>query len=119
MAMEVVGFQRGLDYLLESIGVITTDRSPSIRKLMKDNYSHIQHELDPWHVSKSKSIMWTIVSLLNNCTSPFFIFKIPCQIAFVRSEEKTCNGGEQEGKQNPAAMDQVHHQSHVLVMQHQ
>lgn len=57
MAMEVVGFQRGLDYLLErgvSIGVITTDRSPSIRKLMKDSYSNIQHELDPWHVSKSK-----------------------------------------------------------------
>ncbi|XP_063076993.1 uncharacterized protein LOC134466993 [Engraulis encrasicolus] len=54
--MEVVGFQRGLDYLLErgvNIGVLTTDRSPSIRKLMKDNYSNIQQELDPWHVCKS------------------------------------------------------------------
>lgn len=110
VAMEVLGFQRGLDYPLErgvSIGVLTTDRSSSIRKLMKDNYSHIYYELDLLHVSKSKSSMWTVVSLQNNCTSPFFIFKIPCQIVFVRSEEETCNGGEQEGKQNPAAMDQV------------
>ncbi len=61
--MEVLGFQRGLDYLLQrgvAIGVITTDRSPSIRKLMKDNYNTIRHELDPWHVSKSK---WLCVAL--------------------------------------------------------
>lgn len=40
VAMEVMGFQRGLDYLLErgvDVGVITTDRSPSIQKFLKDN----------------------------------------------------------------------------------
>lgn len=117
VVMEVVGFQRGLDYLLQrgvSIVIITTDRSPSIRKLMEDNYSHIQYEPDPWHVSKSKSTMWTIVSFQNNCTSLFFISKIPCQIVFVRSEGETCNGDKQEGKQNPAAMDQVHGPGHAV-----
>ncbi|TDH00921.1 hypothetical protein EPR50_G00174910 [Perca flavescens] len=66
VAMEVLGFQRGLDYLLErgvDIEVITTDRSPSIRKLLKDNYRSIRHELDPWHVSKS--VKKNLVSISN------------------------------------------------------
>ncbi|XP_031136838.2 uncharacterized protein LOC116037199 [Sander lucioperca] len=66
VAMEVLGFQRGLDYLLErgvDIEVITTDRSPSIRKLLRDNYRSIRHELDPWHVSKS--VKKKLVSISN------------------------------------------------------
>ncbi|XP_063060628.1 uncharacterized protein LOC134453809 [Engraulis encrasicolus] len=55
VAMELTGFQRGLDYLLErglKVGVVTTDRSPSVRKFMRENYSSIQHEFDIWHVAK-------------------------------------------------------------------
>ncbi|KAF1381248.1 hypothetical protein PFLUV_G00151640 [Perca fluviatilis] len=66
VAMKVLGFQTGLDYLLErgvDIEVITTDRSPSIRKLLRDNYRSIRHELDPWHVSKS--VKKKLVSISN------------------------------------------------------
>lgn len=52
-----MGFQRGLDHLLTkgvNVGVITTDRAPSIRKIMKEMYSVIRHEFDAWHVNKSK-----------------------------------------------------------------
>uniref|UniRef100_A0A8C5BMA9 THAP-type domain-containing protein n=1 Tax=Gadus morhua TaxID=8049 RepID=A0A8C5BMA9_GADMO len=56
-AMETLGFRRGLDRLLQAgvrVDVITTDRSPSIRKLMRETYSDIQHQFDPWHVAKGK-----------------------------------------------------------------
>lgn len=56
-AMEKLGFQRCLDRLLEAgvrVDVVTTDRSPSIRKLMREQYSDIQHQFDPWHVVKGK-----------------------------------------------------------------
>lgn len=61
MAMELVGFQRGLEklqYLGVDVGLIATDRSPSIRKLMQsDRYKGvIQHEFDPWHVAKGRLI---------------------------------------------------------------
>ncbi|CAM4329337.1 unnamed protein product [Leuciscus chuanchicus] len=67
--MEVLGFQRGLDYLLDRgvvVGVVTTDRSPSIRKLMKDNYTGIQHEFDPWLVSKSVKKKLVLISNKKN-----------------------------------------------------
>ncbi|XP_077065543.1 uncharacterized protein LOC143718343 [Siphateles boraxobius] len=69
VAMEVLGFQRGLDYLLDRgvvVDVVTTDRSPSVRKLMKDNYTSIQHEFDPWHVSKSVKKKLVLVSNKKN-----------------------------------------------------
>ncbi|XP_038126779.1 uncharacterized protein LOC119773727 [Cyprinodon tularosa] len=53
--MEPVGFRRGLDYLLEQgleVEVVTTDRSPSIRKIMREEYPEIHHEFDIWHVVK-------------------------------------------------------------------
>ncbi|RXN33964.1 hypothetical protein ROHU_015222 [Labeo rohita] len=56
VAMEAMGFQRGLNHLLDlglDIGVMVTDRSPSIRKLMRESYGNIRHEYDPWHVNKS------------------------------------------------------------------
>ncbi|XP_063063564.1 uncharacterized protein LOC134456062 [Engraulis encrasicolus] len=55
VAMEVMGLQRGLSELLDrgvDIGVMTTDRSPSVRKLMREEHPTIQHELDSWHVTK-------------------------------------------------------------------
>lgn len=56
-AMETLGFRRCLERLLQAgvvVDTITTDRSPSIRKLMKETYSDIQHQFDPWHVAKGK-----------------------------------------------------------------
>uniref|UniRef100_A0A8P4KRP4 Uncharacterized protein n=1 Tax=Dicentrarchus labrax TaxID=13489 RepID=A0A8P4KRP4_DICLA len=56
VAMEAMGFQRGLDHLISKgvdVGVMSTDRSPSIRKILKDSYTNIRHEFDPWHVNKS------------------------------------------------------------------
>ena len=55
--MEAMGFQRGLDHLISKgvdVGVMSTDRSPSIGKIMKDSYTNIRHDFDPWHVNKSK-----------------------------------------------------------------
>lgn len=43
MAMEAEGFRRGVDYLLSrgvDVGVITTDRAPSIRKIMGGLWPH-------------------------------------------------------------------------------
>uniref|UniRef100_A0A8C5GYH7 Uncharacterized protein n=1 Tax=Gouania willdenowi TaxID=441366 RepID=A0A8C5GYH7_GOUWI len=54
-AMEAVGFRRGLDRLLDSgvcVDVVTTDRHPSIRKIMRESYPNLRHQFDPWHVAK-------------------------------------------------------------------
>lgn len=54
-AMEPLGFRRGLDHLVDSgvsIGVVTTDRAPSIRKIMRESYPELRHQFDPWHVAK-------------------------------------------------------------------
>uniref|UniRef100_A0A3B1K8T9 Uncharacterized protein n=1 Tax=Astyanax mexicanus TaxID=7994 RepID=A0A3B1K8T9_ASTMX len=54
-AMEPVGFRRGLDRLLDSgvsVDVVTTDRAPSIRKIMRESYPELRHQFDPWHVAK-------------------------------------------------------------------
>ncbi|XP_051522031.1 uncharacterized protein LOC127422499 isoform X4 [Myxocyprinus asiaticus] len=48
-AMEPVGFKRGLNKLLEKgidVEIVTTDRSPSIRKVMQVDYPDIHHEFD-------------------------------------------------------------------------
>lgn len=66
VAMEAMGFKRGLNYLLHmgvDVGVITTDRSPSICKIMREDYSNIHHEFDPWHVHKS--VMKKLVAASN------------------------------------------------------
>lgn len=61
VAMEAVGFRRGLNYLLErgvEVEVATTDRSPSIRKIMREDYKEIHHEFDIWHVVKGIKWVW-------------------------------------------------------------
>lgn len=53
--MEVMGFKQGLDKILDDgieVKVLTTDRHPSIRKTMREEYPHIVHQFDPWHVIK-------------------------------------------------------------------
>lgn len=73
VAMEAEGFRRGLDHLLSQgvdVGVITTDRPPSIRKIIREDCGHIRHEFDPWHVNKSKkraSSFYSILASANNC----------------------------------------------------
>lgn len=55
VAMEPMGFRKGLERLLDEgidIKVVTTDRHPSIRKLMREEYPNIIHQFDPWHVAK-------------------------------------------------------------------
>ncbi|XP_065096757.1 uncharacterized protein [Paramisgurnus dabryanus] len=55
VGMEPIGFKRGLNSLLEmgiDIDVMTTDRSPFIRKIMRVDYPQIHHEFDIWHVVK-------------------------------------------------------------------
>ncbi|XP_051971034.1 uncharacterized protein LOC127635204 isoform X2 [Xyrauchen texanus] len=49
IAMEPIGFKRGLSRLVEQgiqIDVVTTDRSPSIRKIMRVDYPDMHHEFD-------------------------------------------------------------------------
>lgn len=65
--MEPIGFKKGLDKLLDegiNVKVVTTDRHPSIRKMMREDYPDIAHQFDPWHVAKGKSIS------LMTCTTP-------------------------------------------------
>ncbi|XP_051988843.1 uncharacterized protein LOC127648291 [Xyrauchen texanus] len=55
VAMEPIGFKRGLNKILDKgikVDVVATDRSPSIRKLMRVDYPFIRHEFDIWHVVK-------------------------------------------------------------------
>lgn len=68
--MEAMGFQRGLNHLLDlglDIGVMVTDRSPSIRKLMRESYGNIRHEYDPWHVNKSMHHIYKISTYSHVC----------------------------------------------------
>lgn len=55
-AMEKEGLVRCLDSLEEddiNISMITTDRHTSITSTMQKEYSHITHQYDVWHLSKS------------------------------------------------------------------
>jgi len=61
-AMEKEGFVRCVDSLEDddvSISCITTDRHISIASTMGKDYSHIDHQFDVWHLSKS------VVKILN------------------------------------------------------
>ncbi|KAK3745443.1 hypothetical protein QZH41_005084 [Actinostola sp. cb2023] len=61
-AMEKEGFVKCLDSLEDddvSISCITTDRHISIASTMGKDYSHIDHQFDVWHLSKS------VVKILN------------------------------------------------------
>ena len=54
--MEVEGLERSLDLLLNRydlpIEAIVTDRHVQVVKLLRENYPHISHFFDVWHVAK-------------------------------------------------------------------
>lgn len=53
--MEPVGFKRAVNRIQDEgikINVVTTDRSPSIQKIMRVDYPDIHNEFDVWHVVK-------------------------------------------------------------------
>ena len=56
--MEKEGFVRCICDIIDDfklpIRVISTDRHPSIKKLMRtdDRFKHITHQFDPWHIGK-------------------------------------------------------------------
>jgi len=53
--MEPIGFKKGLEKLLDegiNVKVVTTDRHPSIRKIMREDFPNIEHQFDPWHTGK-------------------------------------------------------------------
>ena len=54
--MEVGGLKRCLNKLFDhgvAIATLATDRHPSVRKTMEDDYNTIRHEYDLWHIVKS------------------------------------------------------------------
>ena len=56
VGMEKVGLQTCLKEILTAgvpVTAVTTDRSPSVIGLMKTKFSHINHQHDLWHISKS------------------------------------------------------------------
>ena len=54
-AMEKEGFLRCLNTLEDTVNIscITTDRHTSITSTMANDFSHIKHQYDVWHLSKS------------------------------------------------------------------
>ncbi len=59
VAVEPIHFKRSVNKLLEEgieIDVLTTDRSPSNRKVMRVEYPNIHHEFDIWHVVKDNHL---------------------------------------------------------------
>ena len=57
VAMEALGFERALNTLLDvglQVEVVATDRSPSVRKMMREQYPDITHQFDVWHTAKDK-----------------------------------------------------------------
>ncbi|KAL7396810.1 hypothetical protein ABVT39_012062 [Epinephelus coioides] len=70
VAMEPLGFKNGLRILLDEgldIKVITTDRHPSIRKIMRESYPEIKHEFDPWHTAKGIKKKLLAASVRKDC----------------------------------------------------
>lgn len=56
VGMEKVGLKSCLDEILShevSVSVLTTDRSPSVIKMMKAEFPKIDHQFDIWHLAKS------------------------------------------------------------------
>ncbi|XP_030233960.1 uncharacterized protein LOC115559293 [Gadus morhua] len=55
VAMEPLGFKRGMKEIMGDgldIEVMTTDRSTSIRTIMREEFPNVQHEFDIWHTAK-------------------------------------------------------------------
>ena len=58
VAMESKAFKISLERVINSgarVSAVVTDRSPTIRKIMAQEYQNTGHQFDIWHVCKSKS----------------------------------------------------------------
>nr|XP_055071078.1 uncharacterized protein si:dkeyp-30e7.2 isoform X1 [Misgurnus anguillicaudatus] len=70
VAMEPMGFKKGLEKLLDEgihVKVVTTDRHPSIRKIMREDFPNIEHQFDPWHTAKAIKKKLVLASNRKNC----------------------------------------------------
>ena len=59
-AMEVMGLRKSLDFLIGQglkISTLITDRHPSVTKMMREDYPHILHFFDVWHIAKG--MVWS------------------------------------------------------------
>ncbi len=73
--MEPACFQRAVNTLQEQgikIDVLTTDRLPSIRKIMRDEYPNIHHEFDIWHVVEGKVMNYPKSSIVQSLFIPMY-----------------------------------------------
>ncbi|XP_050974514.1 uncharacterized protein LOC127170539 isoform X1 [Labeo rohita] len=71
IAMEPTGFRKGLETLLDEgidIKVVTMDRHPSDRKLIREEYPNIIHQFDPCHLAKEIKKKLVSASSRRNCS---------------------------------------------------
>jgi len=53
--MEPLGFKRGMNDLLDmgiDVEVMATNHSTSIQKIMREDFTNVQHEFDIWQTAK-------------------------------------------------------------------
>ena len=57
--MEKQGLRRCLTFLENKnleLGTLVTDRHPQIQKMMREEYSQVEHYYDVWHVAKGMRV---------------------------------------------------------------
>ncbi|ROJ30494.1 hypothetical protein DPX16_23575 [Anabarilius grahami] len=86
VAMEPLAFKKGLEKILDvgiDVKVVTTDRHPSIRKIMREEYPHIIHQFDPWHVAKAQMyIKFLVFNMEANCIVLQTVKSVPLLLCF-------------------------------------
>ncbi len=61
--MELEGLKRSVAYLQGqglTIGVIITDRHPSVQKWLREHHKEIKHYYDVWHIAKGMCITFDV-----------------------------------------------------------
>ncbi|XP_075699136.1 uncharacterized protein LOC142664084 [Rhinoderma darwinii] len=72
VSLEKTAFKKTLDNILQSnvnVRIITTDRHVGIRKILKEEYSNINHQFDVWHLAKSVGQKILLASKGRNCST--------------------------------------------------
>lgn len=70
LVIERIGFERGMDFLMDrvSLDTIVTDAHPQIRAMMKvEKYKNVKHQWDIWHGSKNLTKKVSATSQQRNC----------------------------------------------------
>ncbi|XP_069819451.1 uncharacterized protein [Dendropsophus ebraccatus] len=68
--LEKLACKHALDFVLQNevdVKLLCTDRNFSIRKMIKEEFSTITHEVDAWHLSKSVGEKLSAASKEKNC----------------------------------------------------